>query len=344
MSGVDDFGARLSAAIRRRRALIGRGESDAWRVLGGVGDGVEGVYLDRYGAGAVLSIHEGRAPAWLDPVRAAGVALEGLGEFGVTAVYLKPFARDRSRLGGVHPGILSDPTPAAGSALAEWFLVREHGWSLEVRLYDGYSTGLFGDQRDNRRHLAVLMGTRAREGRSARVLNTFCYTGAFSVACALGHPGVEVASVDVSGKYLDWARRNFTHNTLDPGRDGYRFARMDTFEFIAYARRKGMLFDLVILDPPSFSAGKRARGVRTWSATEHYAELASEASGLLDPRGAGLLFASTNTLELCRGGGAGLDRHLSAGLGSRARRLELPRVPEDYAVERGRLEARLLKL
>src|SRR5205823_5213751 len=90
---------------------------------------------------------------------------------------------------------------------------------------------------------------RKDSGRGAEppaVLNTFAYTCAFSVAAAAA--GASTASVDVSPRYLDWGKRNFTHNGLDPA--PHRFARMDTFEFLGYAKRKQLAFDLIILDPP----------------------------------------------------------------------------------------------
>ena len=79
----------------------------------------------------------------------------------------------------------TDPTPAAGESLPEAILIREHGWNLEIRLYDGLSTGLFLDQRENRRFVADWVKDRARgAGKPPTVLNTFAYTCAFSVAAA----------------------------------------------------------------------------------------------------------------------------------------------------------------
>lgn len=323
----------LPRAIGRRRALIDSGVTEAFRVFSGDVDGLHGVFIDVLGPGAVLIVHEGVAPAAFDAEREAEGALGALSALGVRAVYHKPFARDRSRMGGALPACVTDRTPGAGEALPEFVLVREHAWTLEVRHYDGLSTGLFLDQRENRAWVARWCELFARQrGTPARVLNTFAYTCGFSVAAA--RAGAATTSVDVSGRYLDWGRRNFAHNAIDAA--GHRFARMDTFEFFAYARRKGLVFDLVVLDPPSFAAGNKRKGVRAWSALDDYARLVGDAASLLSP--GGVILASTNTRELCRPGR--LEREIVKGLGRVPRGLRLPEAPADFAGERERFAAR----
>lgn len=322
------FAGVFARALERRRAIAkDRGPDGAWRAFSGEADGVPGVYIDVYGPGAVLIEHEGRTPRGFAAAAEAPNVLNALAPFGVRAVYHKPFARDRSRLGGELPECATSPTPLAGEPLSESFIIREHAWNLEVRLYDGLSTGVFLDQRENRRW--VHDGAAARSG--VRVLNTFAYTGAFSIAAA--RAGAITTSVDVSGRYLEWAKRNFAHNGLDAA--AHRFAKMDTFEFFAYARRKGLKYDLVILDPPSFASGSKKKGIRPWSSVADYARLVHEASELLEARG--VLFASTNTTELCRAGR--LKREVIEGLGHEPRWLDLPGPAKDFAPERERFAA-----
>jgi 23S rRNA (cytosine1962-C5)-methyltransferase len=168
------------------------------------------------------------------------------------------------------------------------------------------------------------------------VLNTFAYTGAFSVAAALG--GAATTTVDVSPRYLEWAKRNFAANGLERGvADGtHRFAKMDTFEFFAYAERKGLRYDLVVLDPPSFSAGSKKKGIPAWSSTADYARLVGGAARLLTTGGA--ILASTNTRELCRPGR--LEREIEKGLRrAPSRRLELPPPPVDFERDEDRFAA-----
>lgn len=329
----------LPQALRRRKPVLddrfAPSPKGAARVFSGAADGLDGVYIDVYGPGAVLILYEGRAPKSLDPILEAPALLELLAPLGVQAVYMKPFAKDRSKLGGELPPVVTDPTPAAGEPLPEAFPIREHDWLLEIRLFDGLSTGLFLDQRENRKWVADGVARRIAKGQTPRVLNTFAYTGAFSVAAA--KMGAVTASVDVSGRYLDWAKRNFELNHLDPAQ--HRFAKMDTFEFLGYAARKSLAFDLIILDPPSFASGNKKKGIKPWSSVADYARLIHDAAALLAPGGA--IFASTNTTELCRPGR--LQREVCKGLGLRPgaepRWLTLPPPAADFASEDERFAA-----
>ncbi len=331
----------LARAIELRQPLIEKKSTQAFRIFSGLADGLDGVYIDIYGPGAALIIYEGRAPKNFENSDAPKTILELLAPLGVRAIYKKPFAKDRSKLGGELPACVTDPIPAAGEQLPESFLIQEHGWSLEIRLFDGLSTGLFLDQRDNRRWLANKVRSLAAERAAAKkpaptVLNTFAYTCAFSVAAALA--GAHTASVDVSGRYLDWGKRSFAHNNLDIAQ--HRFAKMDTFEFCTYARRKNLTFDFIVLDPPSFAAGSKKKGIRPWSSVDDYARLVKESAAILNPRGT--IFASTNTTELCRPGR--LDKEIVKGLGTQPRWLNLPPSPIDFARETERFAARAFTL
>ncbi|MFZ4572936.1 MAG: class I SAM-dependent methyltransferase [Phycisphaerales bacterium] len=330
---IVEFEGLVRRALDRRRALLAApGSRRAFRVFSGEADGVDGVFVDVYSVGAVLIEYEGRTPRWWDGAAAAGPLLAALGDLGVTAVYRKPFAKDRSKLGGQLPECVTDATPAAGSRLEEAVLIDENGVNIEIRLYDGLSTGLFLDQRSNREFLrGMIAGRAAKTGERPRVLNTFAYTCAFSVFCAVG--GAETTSVDVSARYLEWGKRNFAHNGLDPA--AHRFARMGTMEFLEYAQRKGLAYDLAILDPPSFASGSKKNDVRPWSSTSDYAELVRATKRVLKPGGA--IFASTNTSQLCAPGR--LEREVIKGLVAAPRWLQLPPPPPDFARERERFAA-----
>jgi len=325
------FRVALARALDRRRALIDSRTTQAFRVFSGAGDGIDGVFIDVYADGAVLIEYEGRPPGDFDAHAAAGIAQDVLRPLGVRAVYHKPFAKDRSRLGGALPDCVTNPIPAAGERVSESTLIREHDWNLEVRLYDGLSTGLFLDQRENRRWIAEWTLARSQQtGTKPTVLNTFAYTCAFSVAAAMH---AVTTSVDVSPRYLEWGKRNFTHNQIDVRQ--HFFTRMDTFEFFGFARKKSWRYDLMILDPPSFASGSKKKGIKPWSALEHYSRLVNEAAGLLAP--GGVIFASTNTQELCRTGR--LEREIAKAVG-RPKWVDLPEIGIDFAEEHERFSAR----
>jgi 23S rRNA (cytosine1962-C5)-methyltransferase len=116
----------------------------------------------------------------------------------------------------------------------------------EFRADQGLSPGLFLDQRRNRAWVL-------HNAQGLRVLNLFCYTGGFSVCAALG--GAErVVSVDVSKPFLEWSKTNFVCNGLCT--EGHEFRAMDSRDYLEWARKKNITFDLVICDPPSFGRSK----------------------------------------------------------------------------------------
>jgi len=308
------FAKSLDEAWRRRAPIFTAGEVTAYRVLDGPGDGVPGVYLDRYGPAAVMNVYEDARLSQTSITTAAQLTLEMLAPAGLDAVYVKPFARDRSRLGGRSPDELRAAAPRAGLQQPESLVVQEYESRFEVRLYDGHSTGLFLDHREHRRALSKL--------RPSQVLNLFAYTCAFAVPlAAVGSRGT---NVDVSARYLEWGRRNLALNGLEPS--SARFFRMDAFEYLAYAaRHPEERFDLVILDPPTFAAGDRRRGVKPWKALDDYPALVQAALRVLAPGGS--VFAASNTRELA--GNGALARLVTRALGSAPAWQPLPPWPID---------------
>ena len=120
------------------------------------------------------------------------------------------------------------------------------------------------------------------------VLNAFAYTCGFSVCAARG--GARVTSLDLSRKYLDWGRRNFLANGIDPAKHDFIFG--DVFEWCKRLERKGRSFDAIILDPPSFS---RSKSHGTFRAEKDYPQLVAAALRLLKSNG--LMFASSNAAQ-----------------------------------------------
>ena len=317
------FAETLDAAWRRRAPVFEDGAVTAYRVLDGPGDGVPGVYLDRYGPAAVMNVYEDARISRTSITTCAQLTLDILAPVGLEAVYVKPFARDRSRLGGRQPDELRSAAPRAGRKQPESLVVQEYGSRFEVRLYDGHSTGLFLDHREHRRALS--------QRKPSRVLNLFAYTCAFAVPLAV--VGARVTNVDVSARYLEWGKRNLALNGVEL--PATRFFRMDAFEYLAYAaRHREERFDLVILDPPTFAAGDRRRGVKAWKAFENYPALVRAALGALEPGGS--VFAASNTRELA--GKGALARLVTKALGCAPAWQTLPAWPIDVR-ESGRVAA-----
>ncbi len=127
--------------------------------------------------------------------------------------------------------------------------IQEGTLQFEVNLYKYLDTGLFLDHRPLRRELL-------RTCAGKKVLNLFCYTGSLSVAAAKGGAS-EVLSIDMSNTYLQWCRRNFLLNDIDYHR--HRFLQADVVAWLEPIPDER--FDVIILDPPSFSNSKRMEDV-----------------------------------------------------------------------------------
>ncbi len=268
-----------------RASVVDRAATDAFRIVHGAADRRPGWYVDRLGGFLLASTGEGVAdgavPDWLMALArstaARGVAVRRL---------------DRHVRGSV-PGSAS-PRLVSGEAGDGEFEVRENGLRFRLSFTEGYSCGLFLDQRDNRRRLLthwIGPGFAVRDAglAGAEVLNVFAYTCAFSVAAAAG--GARTTSLDLSRKYLDWGRRNFEANGLDPAAHDFIFG--DAFDWFRRLAKKGRLFDVVLLDPPTFSQSKE-HGV--FRAESDYGELVRASAAVLKP--GGVLFASTNAARL----------------------------------------------
>jgi 23S rRNA (cytosine1962-C5)-methyltransferase len=150
-------------------------------------------------------------------------------------------------------------------------VIQEYGCKFLINLTDYLDTGLFLDHRDTRRWIGSLSAGKT-------VLNTFAYTGSFSVYAALGGAAMTY-SVDLSKTYCEWTKQNLGLNGL-PAKTNWIY-KMDTLEFFKYARKKKLVFDIIIIDPPTFSKNKG----KHFSVQKDYPRLINEALGLLAPGG-----------------------------------------------------------
>ncbi|GAB7129276.1 class I SAM-dependent methyltransferase [Amantichitinum ursilacus] len=134
---------------------------------------------------------------------------------------------------------------------AHEYVVMEQGLKFLVNLEGYLDTGLFLDHRNTRQRVR-------EESAGRRVLNLFCYTGAFSVYAAAGGAKA-TTSVDLSNTYLDWTARNMALNGFEGPQ--HRRVRTDVLQYLEESRDGGWLYDLIVLDPPSFSNSKKMQGV-----------------------------------------------------------------------------------
>jgi 23S rRNA (cytosine1962-C5)-methyltransferase len=160
---------------------------------------------------------------------------------------------------------------------------------------------------------------------SVRVLNVFAYTCAFSICAAKA--GAQVTSLDLSRKYLDWGRRNFELNGLNP--TVHDFIYGDALDWMARLAKKSRRFDVVLLDPPTFSQSKQ-RGV--FRVEKDYGRLLQAAGALLEP--GGVLFASTNSTTWAPEAFLAVLRESLHGAGRRAESEHYVPQPPDFPISR----------
>jgi len=262
---------RLRRALRLREDLVTG--TNGYRLVHGENDGLPGVVLDRYGDFAVLKLYS----AGLTPHRARIVEALRQEASGLAGIFGRDeVPRDEEA---------DEPAPQGrvlwGAAPPDRIEIEEHGMKLLVDVRRGQKTGLFLDQRENRRLVRDL-----GRGRGD-ALNLFGYSGGFSVAAALGGAR-HVVTVDVDRDAVALARENFGANGIDAA--DHAFASDDAFDILKRYRSQGRLFDLVVCDPPAFAKSQKA----VEGAVAGYTSLNRNALQVLAPGGL-LVTASCST-------------------------------------------------
>ena len=305
--------ARLDACLAWRTATGLVGPDATFRLAHGAGDALPGLYADVYGAFAVVSA---LTPA-LVPVAGAlarRLVARGLADGAVVKHRGRGAAAQQAEV----------VVEVAGTAPPDRLVVREGPWRFEVHLARGVNVGLFGDMRAERLRLAGLSAGR-------RVLNLFAYTGTLSVAAATGGAS-HVTSVDLSEGVLGWARDNAALNDVPAER--FRTVAADARRFVASTAAIGESFDLVLVDPPSFSTARDAE----FAIDRDYPGLVTEVCRLVVP--AGLLWLASNTRGFSLVGAAQAG---TAAAGRRAQVVSVGLLPPDHPTELADADARYLQ-
>lgn len=271
---IDDawWSDRIGRALERRGALVGDGETNAYRLVNAEADFLPGLIVDRYAEYVVVRL----LTAGVERVREVIVdCLAGL--LGPAAVVERSDAgaRRREKL-PPSTGLLT------GSAPGEPVEIVERGRRFLVDFDAGQKTGFYLDRRDCR-------GLVADRARDEDVLDAFCYTGAFSVYAGLGGAR-SLALVDSSRTALELAGRNLELNGLSAGAE---LLQGDVFEVLRAWRDLGRSFGFVVLDPPEF-ARTRAQADRGMRA---YKDVNLLAMKLLRPGGILVTLSSSGGLD-----------------------------------------------
>jgi len=263
------FAKKIKSALEYRKDLFEDGSTTAFRVLNGEGDGLGGLTIDYFDGYYLLTwyslgIYEFKADI-----------LEALKS---TTDYKGIYQKKRFDSKGKYLDEKDDFI--CGEKAPEPLLVKENGANFAIYLDDGAMVGVFLDQRDVRRTI------RDKYAKGKTFLNTFSYTGAFSIFAALGG-ATKTTSVDLAKRSLPKTTEQFEINKIDVQKQ--EIIVEDVFNYFKYAVKKNLLFDMVVLDPPSFARSKK----RTFSASKDYVNLLKEAIQIT--KKGGIIVASTNS-------------------------------------------------
>ncbi|MDN6626416.1 MAG: class I SAM-dependent rRNA methyltransferase [Pisciglobus halotolerans] len=313
---VSFFEHLFEQAFQDRKVYQLDEKTTAYRLFNGEGDGMGGLTVDKYDTYAVFSwysegIYKHRQPI-IEAFLNTAVDIKG--------IYQK-FRYKRK------DGIVSEHV--WGEAAPEPLLIKENNVQFATYLNEGLMTGIFLDQHDVRRDLMEHYSV----GKS--ILNTFSYTGAFSVVAAMGGASKTV-SVDLANRSLAKTREQFQVNGLNL--EDHLIRVMDVFDYFRYAVRKNLRFDTVIVDPPSFARSKK----RTFSVAKDYSILMEDIIDVTKENG--VIIASTNAAAvspekfLQQIDAAFISKKQSYSL------LEMYRLPLDFKVDPHFEEGNYLKV
>jgi len=241
--------------------------TNAYRLVHGEGDGLPGLIVDFYNGVAVMQAHSLGMHA--DREKIADAIKAALGD-AVHVIYYK----SQNTL-----GIKTENEYLLGMGAVP-HVITEHNNKFFVDWEEGQKTGFFLDQRENRK----LLGTMSK---GISVLNTFCYTGGFSVY-ALNAGASLVHSVDASEKAINLTKKNIELNGFDSNQ--HECFPIDTFDFLKDKKDK---YDLIILDPPAFAKHKDARH----QAMKGYQRLNAEAMRVIKPNGIIFTFSCSQVVD-----------------------------------------------
>ena len=265
------FETLFRQAKEKRKAYYQDELTTAFRLFNQEGDGFGGLTVDLYGDYAVFSWYN----SYVYQIRK--VISEAFRQ--VFPEVLGAYEKIRFK------GLDYESAHVYGQEAPDFFTVLENGVLYQVFMNDGLMTGIFLDQHEVRGSLVDGLAM----GKS--LLNMFSYTAAFSVAAAMGGAS-QTTSVDLAKRSRELSQAHFQANGIST--DDHRFIVMDVFEYFKYAKRKGLTYDVIVLDPPSFARNKK----QTFSVAKDYHKLISQSLEILNQ--GGIIIASTNAANVSR--------------------------------------------
>ena len=261
------FVRKIQKALHYRGSFFEDSNTTAFRIVNGEGDGLGGLTIDYFDGYYLINWYSEGIYSFKNKVIEA---LKRLVEF--KGIYEKKRFDAKGQY-------VEDDDFVAGERGEFPLIVKENGINFAVYLNDGAMVGVFLDQRPVRKLI------RDQYAKGKTVLNTFSYTGAFSVFAVEGG-ATHTTSVDLAKRSLNKTIEQFSVNGIDY--EEQNILVMDVFKYFKYAVKKNLSFDMVILDPPSFARSKK----HTFSAAKDYKDLLKDAISVTEDNG--VIVASTN--------------------------------------------------
>lgn len=253
---------KISNAVSYRKNILNlpNENTNCYRLMHGEGDGASGLIIDVYNKTAVVQCHNIGIHKMLNDI---SYAIQEVLKDEIESIYNKSYdtlPTDYSR--NFHDGFIY------GKEIKEDVVV-ENGCKFFINWVEGQKTGFFLDQRENRK----LVGEFSKE---KSVLNTFCYTGGFSVYAGL-NDAAKITSIDISSKAMNLTDRNIALNDIN----NHESITQNVLEY--FNQQKELEYDIVIVDPPAFAKNisKRHNAVQAYKRLNIAAMKAVKSGGLL---------------------------------------------------------------
>ncbi|MEH7494945.1 class I SAM-dependent rRNA methyltransferase [Neobacillus niacini] len=311
------FEKTLKTAFDRREHFFQRSETTAFRVFNGEGDGIGGLTIDYFDGYYVITWYSKGIYHFREFIIDS---LKNLVKY--KAIYQKKRFDESGKY-------IEEDDFVAGERGEFPIIVKENSVNIAVYLNESAMVGVFLDQKDVRKTLRDVYS------KGKRVLNTFSYTGVFSVFAALGG-AAKTTSVDLANRSKSKTIEQFKVNGIDA--ETHDIIVEDVFKYFKYAVKKGLLFDVVILDPPSFARSKKF----VFSAEKDYKNLLKEAISITEDNG--IILASTNASSFGMDKFKGFIDTAFKESNKRYKLMEEFSLPEDFRTNKHYLESDYLKV
>ena len=311
------FNLKFRDAVNFRADFYSNHATNCFRVFNGEGDGIGGITVDNFNGFYLINWYNKGIYKFKDEIISA---LESCCK--VKGIYQKKRFESTKN-------ITEEESFVKGTKAPSPLLVKENNVNFAIYLEDGAMVGVFLDQREVRQRILQSFSA------GKTVLNTFSYTGAFSIFAALGNAKSTV-SIDLAKRSLPKTKEHFEINNIILNTN--KIIVEDVFNYFKYARRKNLKYDLVILDPPGFAQSKKFK----FSSARDYPFLLKEAVTVTENKG--IIVASTNNSTIDIKKFRNLVSKAFAGDKSKYRILDEFRLPKDYRTNSQYSEGNYLKV